>query len=268
MKTKQFQKAILHYYRKNGRDLPWRRTNDPYKIFISEIMLQQTQVSRVQAKYPIFIKQFPSFDVLAQSSLRDILRVWQGMGYNRRALYLKQSAEIIVAKYGGNLPKNPILLLQLPGIGTATASSISVFAFNKPAVFIETNIRRVFIQFFFKNRKKISDQKILKFVEKTLPNKDPKEWYWALMDYGTMLRVTGNNNPNRKSIHYKKQSKFDGSRRQLRGIILKLLLQKSLSLSEIIEQSVHFSNKTVQDCVKKLIFDKLITKEHKKYTVI
>ncbi|MEK7079017.1 MAG: A/G-specific adenine glycosylase, partial [Patescibacteria group bacterium] len=131
------------------RDFPWRNTTDPYHILVSEVMLQQTQVARVMVKFPIFIDQFSNFKELATASTKDILQVWQGMGYNRRALYLKKIAEIVITQYKGKLPDDPAILDTFPGIGEATAASIVAFAFNKPLVFIETNIRRVFIHLFF-----------------------------------------------------------------------------------------------------------------------
>ena len=208
------------------RDFPWRNTTDPYHILVSEIMLQQTQVSRVQTKFPLFISRFPNFKRLAQASVKDILHVWQGMGYNRRALYLKKTANIIVTKYKGELPDNPEVLDTFPGIGKATASSIAAFAFNKPAVFIETNIRRVFLHLFFEDgRSKIDDREILPLIKQTLDKKNPRKWYEALMDYWAHLGKTIDN-PNKKSKHYTAQSPFDGSDRQVRGEILKILLKK------------------------------------------
>lgn len=187
-------------------------------------MLQQTRVSRVLQKYPAFIKKFPDFAALAAASRREILVAWQGLGYNRRALLLKQCAEIIVCEYGGVLSRDPAALTKLPGIGKATAGSIAVFAFHVPAPFIETNIRRVFIHFFFPAAEKVRDEEVLKLVEKTVDRKNPREWYYALMDYGAMLAKTIPN-PNKKSALYARQPSFRGSDRELRGKILKILLQ-------------------------------------------
>jgi A/G-specific adenine glycosylase len=187
-------------------------------------MLQQTQVSRVETKYKDFLQAFPTFKSLADAPIRNILSVWSGMGYNRRALYLKKIAEIIITKYKGSLPRDPTLLDELPGIGHATTHSIAVFAFNYPGIFIETNIRRVFIHFFFADKEKIDDREILPLVEKTLDKQNPREWYYALMDYGAMLAST-HENANKKSKHYAVQSTFEGSGRQMRGAILKTLLE-------------------------------------------
>lgn len=234
---KKFQKKIWNYYRAHGRhDMAWRKTTNSYRIAVSEIMLQQTQVARVKEKYDLFIKKFPSFAALARTPLAEVLHAWHGLGYNRRALFLKKLAEVVVEKYKGKLPRDPETLHALPGIGKATAGSIAAFAFNHPSVFIETNIRRVFIYFFFPRRKSVHDEEILQLVKAALPHKNsracpPKcscrrEWYFALMDYGTMLAAREKENPNRKSAHYKKQSKFIGSDRQMRGKIVALLVKK------------------------------------------
>jgi A/G-specific adenine glycosylase len=204
--------------------MPWRDCDDPYKVLVSEIMLQQTQVPRVLIKYPEFISQFPTFESLANASLKEVIATWQGMGYNRRAKYLKLIAEQIISEYGGKLPDNPIILDSLPGIGPGTAGSLAVFAYNKPAVFIETNIRRVFIHFFFQDQEDIDDKQIYPLVEQSLSGQDPRQWYYALMDYGVHLKKL-HKNPSRRSVHHAKQSKFQGSDRQIRGEILRLLLQ-------------------------------------------
>ena len=145
----EFQQMVLDYYHQHGRPMAWRDTTDPYKILVSEIMLQQTQVERVLVKYPDFLAAFPDFASLAQAPLADILTVWQGMGYNRRAISLQKCAQRVMNEYDGMLPADVDTLATFPGIGRATASSICAFAFNMPVVFIETNIRRVFIHFFF-----------------------------------------------------------------------------------------------------------------------
>ena len=221
----QFKKTVWSFYYKNKREMLWRETRDPYKILVSEVMLQQTQVSRVLKKYPEFIEAFPSLDILAKAPLKRILSVWQGMGYNRRAIALKNIADGATKKYGGAIPADPILLENLPGIGKNTAGAIAAFAFNRPVVFIETNIRRVFIHHFFKNHHSVHDKDILPLIKKTLDKKNPREWYWALMDYGSAPPKTVMN-PNKKSRHYAKQKPFKGSNREVRGLILRILLEK------------------------------------------
>ena len=229
----EFQQMVLSYYKKNGREMIWRNTTDPYLILVSEIMLQQTQVERVKIKFPEFIAVFPDFASLADAPLDKVLSVWQGMGYNRRAIALQKCAIRVMNEYDGILPADVDLLATFPGIGRATASSIAAFAFNLPVVFIETNIRRVFIHFFFSDTETVSDADLLPIVEKSLYKENPRIWYWALMDLGSALKKTVPN-PNRRSAHYTKQAPFEGSDRKIRGVILKLLLKEySLEDKEI-----------------------------------
>ncbi len=220
---KKFQKEIWNYYRAYGREMPWRNIDDPYRIVLSEIMLQQTQVDRVRPKYEAFLAKFPTLESLASAPLSEVLIAWQGLGYNRRAKFLKAMAEQVVSTHGGRFPDDPQVLRELPGIGPGTAGSIAAFVHNKPVAFIETNIRRVYIHFFFKDREAVVDKEILPLVEATVDHKNSREWYYALMDYGALLAKT-QVNPNRRSKHYAKQSKFEGSDRQIRGRILKELM--------------------------------------------
>ena len=238
--------------------MPWRKTHDSYKILVSEIMLQQTQVDRVIPKYIAFIEKFPTWKSLAGAPAPKVLKAWQGLGYNRRALYLKRTAERVSGEFGGVLPKDVFVLTDLPGIGPNTAAAILAYAFNVPVVFIETNIRRIFIHFFFgKTRQKIDDKEILKLVGQTMDAKNPREWYSALMDYGTFLKSQVKN-PNRKSRHYAKQSKFEGSDRQTRGQILRLLLKKkSLSKKEMIKE-IKKDPKRIEKILEKLKREKFI----------
>ena len=267
-----FQKEILDYYQNHGRKMPWRETVDPYRILVSEIMLQQTQVARVEEKYPEFIRAFPNFRALDRASLAKVYGVWQGMGYNRRALALKRIAQIVVIKNKGALPQTHEQLCALPGIGKATASSILAFAFNLPAVFVETNIRTVFIHFFFKNRKKVADEEIQPLVERCLYKKNPRLWYWALMDYGNMLKKSGADK-NVRSKHYKKQGRFEGSRRQKRGDILKILLNcNGLKLKEICgmmkvvgEGGKKIGKEEIKTIVEELIKEGMVREEKGRY---
>lgn len=233
--ARKFRSIVYHYYRQNARDtLPWRNTDNPYCILVSEIMLQQTQIERVLNKYPLFIKKFPDFRSLARARTRTLYTVWQGMGYNRRALALKEIARAVLKPpYSGKLPSDAEELMSLPFVGQSTAGAVAAFAFHQPAVFIETNIRRVFIYFFFREQDTVRDSDIIPLIEKTLDRKDPRNWYYALMDYGSALRNL-KDNPNIKSAHYKKQSPFAGSDRQLRGKILRLLSeQRNMAVMEL-----------------------------------
>lgn len=238
LSLKRFQRIVHGHFHARGRILPWRFEKDPYKIFVSEVMLQQTQVSRVMEKYGAFIKKFPNFRALAEAPVSEVLRAWQGLGYNRRALQLRDAADEIVRAYGGELPRERSALELLPGIGPATARSLRAFAFNEPEVFIETNIRSVYLHFFFSRAKNVPDKKLLPFVEKTLDRANPREWYYALMDYGAMLKKTGAN-PSRRSAHHQKQARFKGSLREARGTILRLLLDgKSYTKKELEKKSL------------------------------
>jgi len=262
-----FQKIIYAYYHEHARRLPWRETNKPYHILVSEIMLQQTQVERVTEKYDEFIKAFPDFHAVAKAPLQEILKVWQGLGYNRRAIALKKSAELVVTTYNGTLPSRPDVLMTLPGIGRYTASAIATFAFNQPTVFIETNIRTVFIHFFFQNRSGIKDSEILPLVEQTLDTSNPRTWYYALMDYGAMLKKRYQN-PNRKSAHYHKQTPFKGSNRQLRGMILQALTRgPGMSERELI-QTLKMDPERVKSTLIHLHDEGFIKKNAKSYRIV
>ncbi len=262
----RFRKILYRYYRKEGRDLPWRNTNNSYHILVSEIMLQQTQVERVFSKYDQFISAFPGYFSLGKASLKDVLSVWQGMGYNRRAVALKKTAETIVSKFDGETPTRLEDLTTLPGIGHATASAVVAFAFNKPAVFIETNIRRVFIHFFFQDKDRVRDAEILPLVEKTLDAKNPRQWYYALMDYGAMLKKSVPN-PNKKSAHHQKQPPFAGSMRQLRGRVLKLLLQKPGATERDISLLLKIDPDNVKECLYQLAGEGFIVKSGRRYSI-
>jgi len=198
----------------------------PYRILVSEIMLQQTQVSRVIPLYRAFLQTFPSFRKLADASTADILKAWQGLGYNRRALMLQQCARAVMRDYRGRLPVEYEALRTLPGIGPYTAGAVLAFAYDIPHPVIETNIRRVYIHHFFPNSRKVADERILPLVQRDLAQVvSPREWYSALMDYGSHLAVTVDN-PNRRSRHHIRQAAFEGSLRQLRGRILKYLTER------------------------------------------
>ena len=224
-----FQDTVRVFYQYHGRhDLPWRRAEsdgryDPYTILVSEIMLQQTQVSRVISKYHEFLGRFPDVEALARAPFAQVLAKWSGLGYNRRAQFLWKAAQCIVAVHGGTVPADPQVLCSLPGVGRNTAGAIAAYAFNQPAVFIETNIRTVYLHHFFHNQQRVPDTAILAVVERTLERREPREWYWALMDYGSYLkRAVGS--VNQASRTYARQSRFEGSKRQLRGRVIKTLL--------------------------------------------
>jgi A/G-specific adenine glycosylase len=231
--TAHFRRTIYSYYRAHGsRELPWRNTKDPYRILVSELMLQQTQVPRVAVKFGPFIERFPDFASLARSPLREVLKAWSGLGYNRRALQLGTIARIVVSRLGGAIPRGFDALCELPGIGPATAAEIMNFAFGVPRAFIETNIRAVFIHHFFPGREGVADAEIMPLVEQTLDTKDPRSWFYALMDYGRMLKRR-HRNPSRRSAHYARQGAFEGSDRQARGLIVRALAERCMNEREL-----------------------------------
>lgn len=236
MTIPQFQKIILDWHKKNRRDMSWKNTKDPYKILVSEVMLQQTQVARVLPKYKEFLKEFPTLQVLAKASDKKLLRVWQGLGYWRRALGLKNTAKAILKEYKGKFPKDPKVLETLPGIGPYTARALACFAFDHSEAFLDTNIRRVYLHFFFPKKKNISDKQILKIAQKAIPSisshnsrlrypiTTSRKWHYALFDYGAT--VLKDKKVNKQSRHYTKQSKFAGSFRSFRTKVIHFLLEQ------------------------------------------
>jgi A/G-specific adenine glycosylase len=256
---REFREEVYGYYRSYGRDLPWRNTGDPYRILVSEIMLQQTQVARVIAKYERFIRAFPDIESVACAPLRDILTLWQGLGYNRRALALKRAAQVVVAHYGGRIPSSIESLEALPGIGGVTAHAICVFAFSQPTVFVETNIRTVFIHHFFENGSDVKDKEILPLVAQTLDPENPRIWYYALMDYGVALKKR-HGNPSRRSAHHQRQSPFEGSTRQIRDMILQALLKTAGLSEDILVKGFPFGAEAVRRSLKQLEREQLIAR--------
>ena len=250
--VKEFRTIIYGYFKQHGRNFPFRKEIIPYNVLVSEIMLQQTQTGRVVEKFLNFIEKFPNFLVLSNAPLEEILKAWQGLGYNRRAIALKQIAEVIIRDYNGQLPDSVEILKTFPQIGHNTASSIATFAFNKPTFFIETNVRRVFIYFFFPGKSKITDKEITPLLEKTMDSTNPREWYYALMDYGVMLKKTYPD-LNKKSAHYRKQAPFKGSNREIRGKLLKLLLKnRTLKISELKNKLKDVSSKKLMTILTQL----------------
>lgn len=256
MEAKEFRKMLYDWYKKNGRhDLPWRQTTDPYSIFISELMLQQTQAPRVVPKYEAFLKKFPTSKVLARANTQTILQYWQGLGYNRRALFAQRACIEIEKAHKGIFPKSRDTLTSLPGIGPYTARAICVFAYNQSELVIETNVRTVIIHHFLQNKENVTDSEIESILKEIVDTKNPRKFYSAMMDYGTYLKQQGIKT-HRKSTTYQKQSKFEGSFRQIRGQLVKVYASGGYKNAQ---KLIRNQEKTVQNDYKKAL--ELLVKE-------
>ncbi len=274
-----FQNTVWDFYAQNRRDLPWRplkqkgrgpkaraRKVSPYEILVSEFMLQQTQVDRVVPKFLAFLDRFPTMQDLAQSSQKDVLSMWSGLGYNRRALYLQRSAQAIIGAHDGVIPKDPSILKTLPGIGDYMAHILPVFIYNQLEVLIETNIRTVFLHHFFTGKESVSDAEIFEKIKHTLPDHDVRDWYYALMDYGSYLKKE-KKVKNTQSVHYTKQKPFKGSLRYVRGTLLKKLVLSKVLKEDIYDLFPEYSNEEVEKVCSALLSEGLM-KETKKYFIL
>lgn len=272
-KTSDFQQLVWDYYAAHGRhDLSWRVPNeqgfDPYAIMVSEIMLQQTQVNRVIPKFQAFMTQFPTIEALAASPLAAVLEAWSGLGYNRRAKFLWQAAQMVVQDFGGQMPRTVDELMMLPGVGKNTAGAIAAYAYDAEVVFIETNIRTVFIHHFFADDTAVRDDSLEPLIRGTVEasksgaGRSPRTWYWALMDYGTHLKQTVGN-VGRRSATYAKQSAFAGSRRQIRGKVLSLVRQP-MNIEELQE---YITDERLVSVLDDLVREKLISCVKNTYTL-
>lgn len=230
----RFVARVLAYYRDHPRTgMPWRETYDPYAILVSEVMAQQTQIARVLPKYAAWMARFPTPDALAAAPLHEVLALWQGLGYNRRAIALKRAAEEISATHAGVVPSDEKALLALPGVGPATAAGVRAFAFGEPGRYLETNVRTALIHDFFADTETVRDRELLPILDaalaaalagtRTREPVTPRTWYYALMDYGAHLKAT-RPNPSRRSAHHTRQSRFEGSHRQKRARALRAVM--------------------------------------------
>lgn len=235
--------------------MPWRSDTRPYYVLVSELMLQQTQVDRVVPKFLTFIERFPDEKLLASASLADVLQLWQGLGYNRRAKFLHEAAKRVVEI--GDFPQDESSLTALPGVGKNTAGAILAYAFNDPALFIETNVRAVYIHHYFHDYDTVDDTAIRELLEQTIDRDRPREFYWALMDYGSWLKKQGVK-PNRSS-HYKKQSPLRGSVREVRGRIIAILAAGEMDEVQL-RQSVVADERFVP-ALDGLVSDGLVTRD-------
>lgn len=285
MKNKEkIQERVLQWYTKNGRKLPWRETTDPYKILVSEIMLQQTQVDRVIPKYYAFLERFHTAEALAQAFAADVLRLWSGLGYNRRALYLQQCAKALVEKYNGIFPTTEAALLELPGIGKYTAAAVLSFAFNKDVPVIDVNIALLYKRIFYNKAENIEG-----IAQEFLPKNRSRDWHNALMDIGALFCTATNpkcnacpvkqfcasaNKPERHEAtrQKKKVVPFKKSDRIVRGTILKLLTQKNKQTREniyaqLLEQKIKRKKEKFDEIVADLEKEGLLKKEGKRLSL-
>ena len=265
MTTKHFQKIIWEFYKTNKRTFPWRATKDPYEIMVSELMLQQTQTQRVVPKYLTWLQYFPTIAALAEAKLPLVLENWSGLGYNRRAKFLWETAKFVTRMHKGKVPHTYEKLRELPGIGDYTASAILAFTYNEPTVVIETNIRTVIIHHYFADRDKVSDKEIKSVVEKTLDKKDPRQWYYALMDYGNFLKSEGFKYVS-KQKNYTKQKPFKGSARFVRGYIIRELVKNgNLDINTVIIPG--YEKETIESIANSLVTEQLIERDVNKPTL-
>jgi len=237
MDIREFQELLADRGRDLYRDMPWRNDTRPYYVLVSELMLQQTQVDRVIPKFEAFISAFPDERSLAAASLADVLTLWSGLGYNRRAKFLHEAAKTIVHDYNGAFPDTEINLLTLSGVGKNTCGAIRAYAFNQPAIFVETNVRTVYFHHFFADGDIVDDKQIVTLLEQTIDHEHPREFYWALMDYGSWLKRSGAGRL-QQSKHYKKQSALKGSVREIRGQILKYLATAGTTSHDELTKSI------------------------------
>lgn len=266
----KFQKTVLDFYAEHKRDLPWRphkkRTVIPYEIMVSEYMLQQTQVDRVVPKFLLFIKKFPTMQKLADSKDKELISAWSGLGYNRRAFYLRSTCQLLIKDYKGVISKDPKILKTFPGIGEYMSSILPVFIYNQRNILIETNIRSVYLHYFFKGKDSVTDKEILTLIEETLPYGNLRDWYYALMDYGTYLKKE-KKMKNTQSTHYTKQKPFKGSLRFVRGTLLKKLLIKKIEKSSVYDIFPDYTSAQIEKVCLDLLQEGLI-KETKKFFFI
>lgn len=228
----EFRELIWQKGRELYRDMPWRQDTRPYYVLVSELMLQQTQVDRVIPKFNAFIMRFPDVATLAAASLAEVIILWQGLGYNRRAKYLHDAAKKIIADFNGVFPATKADLMSLPGVGPNTAGALLNYAFNQPTVFIETNVRTVYFHHYFFDGELVHDKQLAEVVAATLDHDYPREFYWALMDYGSWLKKQKVGRI-QQSVHYKKQSALAGSVREVRGQILRVLAAGDMTLAQL-----------------------------------
>jgi len=248
-----FRRKIFDFYDANRRSFPWRRTCDRYAVMVSEIMLQQTQADRVAEKYELWMERFPDTATLASSSLRDVLALWSGLGYNSRGQRLQSCARAVAERFGGVVPADPAELKTLPGIGDYTCRSIPVFADNLDVAAVDTNIRRIIIHE-FALPEDTTRRQMQAAAEQLLPRGRSRDWHNALMDYGSLCltsRTTGIRPLTR-------QSKFQGSKRWYRGKIMKELVASDQVFLEELDARYGDCSWNIREIVGDLVREGLV----------
>lgn len=247
-----FVRHITMFYRQKGRTFPWRESYDPYQILVSEIMLQQTQTSRVEPKYLAFLERWPTLEALSEASLSELLALWQGLGYPRRALALLEIAKRSAVE-GYQLRLDSEYLRTLPQVGEATTAALLAFCCNAKSIYLETNIRRALIYYFCAEQEQVPDRSLKELLGRLVNLvADRRLWYYALMDYGVYLRQLGQN-PNQRSRHYVKQLPYQNSNRKLRGQILNLLLEQGELSLPVAEAKIDFSAQRIKQAIASLV---------------
>lgn len=257
----QFQEKIFTWWSENRRDFPWRETTNPYHIMVSEFQLQQTQATRVVPKYLSFISKYPTIESLSQSSTADVIREWQGLGYNRRAIWLKKAAETIFQL--SYFPNEPQDLIKIRGIGPYTSRSIPIFAFNANLAAVDTNIRRILVSEGFVSEEDTKKQ-VQAVAEQLVPHNRSRDWHNALMDYGATYKTTRKTGIKPRTS----QSRFEGSNRQLRGQVLKLLTRKDRLKLDEISQELDLEHEVTKQILKELVREGFLQKSENSYCLV
>lgn len=262
----EFRAAVRNHWKQAGRSFPWRETRDPWLVMVSEFMLQQTQTERVVPYWRRWAELWPTPAALASAPLEDVLREWSGLGYNRRARYLRDAARAIVERFGASVPRAPEDLETLSGVGPYTARAISTFAYGLPNLFLETNIRAAALHFFFPGATEVRDRDILPLLDQAMDRDDPRTWYWALMDYGAALKKLVAN-PGRRSAHYVRQSSFRGSLRQARGAVLKVLSSGGEADEEALSAATGIEYDRIHRAAAALLSEGFLRERHGVYSI-
>lgn len=260
-KINNFHSKLFSWFSENKKDYPWRKTTDPYHIMVSEFMLQQTQTSRVVPKYLSFLDKFPTLESLANADNRDVLELWSGLGYNRRAIWLKEASQKILSL--GSFPKDPKELKKIKGIGDYTSRAIIIFAYNENIATVDTNIRRIFIVEGFATEE-TKQKELFEVAEQLLPKNNSREYHSALMDYGNVILTSAKTKIKPKTV----QGKFEGSDRQYRGRIIKYLTSHLIATKEEILKNCSVPEERIDSILSKLVKDRLIKKEKENFTLI